>query len=70
MIRSLLLLILLPLGLFADWPDGARVAVPRMLDELITWVKGHEGVWFATCTDTAAYVTENARRQPGGIHVQ
>jgi len=107
MVRSLLILILFPLGVFADWPDGARVAVnltfdfyaktirwsdqqtmdvdpgaisqgtfgpavavPRMFDELITWMKGHDGVWFATCADTAAYVAEDARRQPVGVHVQ
>lgn len=33
-----------------------RPARLRMLDELLTWMKSHDGVWFATCAEVASRV--------------
>lgn len=37
-----------------------RPARMRMLDEFITWMKGFDGVWIATCAEVAAAVTRQS----------
>jgi peptidoglycan/xylan/chitin deacetylase (PgdA/CDA1 family) len=38
-----------------------RPARLMMLDELLEWMRGFDGVWFATCGEIAAYVREAER---------
>jgi len=45
-----------------------RPARLAMLDELLAWMQEFDGVWFATCSDVARYVTRGVpiAQPPGG----